>query len=165
MSLNRVFLLIGSNEGNRFILMEQAQRLIESGAGKIVTASHVYETAAWGNENQNSFLNQAIEIQTTKGVRELLQFFQKTEKQLGRIRKEKWGTRLIDIDILFFNRKIINEPDLIIPHCQMHLRRFTLEPLAEIAGDFVHPQFYKTINELLKECTDDLPVKKLSHAV
>lgn len=163
--MNRIFLLLGSNEGNRFQLMEQAQQMIKSTAGEIMNESHMYETAAWGNEKQHPFLNKVLEIQTTKDKKELLQFIAETEKQLGRVRKEKWGARRIDIDILFFNNEIIHEPDLTIPHHQMHLRRFTLEPLAEIAGDFTHPVFHKTINELLKECADPLPVKMLNNAV
>lgn len=156
---------MGSNMGNRFQMLEQAQQMIEKKAGKIIAASHVYETAAWGNENQNSFLNTTIQIETPKSAVQLLEVLQAIEKSLGRNRKRKWEPRLIDIDILFFNNDIIYEENLTVPHPQMHLRRFTLQPLAEIAGGFIHPVFDKTITDLLNECTDTLPVTMLTHAL
>ncbi len=117
--------------------------------------------AAWGLEDQPSFLNQALAIHTTFSARILLDKLLKIEKDFGRKREAKYGPRLIDIDILFFNSEVIEEKGLTIPHPQFHKRRFALQCLDDIASSFIHPVFHKSVKTLLAECDDPLPVNKL----
>lgn len=157
--MNKVYLLLGSNLGNRLENLEKARQHISRQAGPIVTTSSVYETAPWGNENQGMFYNQVVEINTTLAPHVLLSNILVTETVLGRIRgSEKFGPRVIDIDMLFYNDEILNTPELTLPHPALHNRRFALVPLHEIAASMVHPVFQKTIGTLLAECPDTLPV-------
>jgi 2-amino-4-hydroxy-6-hydroxymethyldihydropteridine diphosphokinase len=120
----------------------------------------LYETAAWGKTDQPSFLNQALEIETELDAVQLMKQILEIEKFMGRERKEKYGPRVIDIDILLFNNEQYDLPFLEIPHPQMQNRRFALTPLAEIANDLQHPVLKKSIGQLLRECPDKLEVKK-----
>ena len=133
---------------------------IEAECGKIVQASSLYETAAWGKTDQPGFLNQALEIHTSLNAKQLIRHILKIEKKMGRERKEKYDPRIIDIDILLFNDEIHKADFLKVPHPEMQNRRFVLEPLTEIAPQVVHPVFRKTIKELFNDCLDPLPVKK-----
>jgi 2-amino-4-hydroxy-6-hydroxymethyldihydropteridine diphosphokinase len=160
--MNSAYLLTGGNLGNREENLATARELINLHCGTIVKASSLYETAAWGNTDQPAFLNQALELATSLNARQLIRRLLKVEKNMGRIRKEKYGPRLIDIDILLFNNEKHNYHFLKLPHPEMQNRRFALLPLAEIAPGMVHPVLNKTIAELLKECKDELPVKKYS---
>ena len=160
--MNRAYLLTGGNLGNREENLATARELINRHCGNIIKASSLYETAAWGKTDQPSFLNQALELDTSLNARQLIRRILKVEKMMGRVRDEKYGPRLIDIDILLFNNEKHNYQFLKIPHPEMQNRRFALLPLAEIAPDIIHPVLNKTINELLKECKDELPVKKYS---
>lgn len=156
-----VFLLLGSNLGDRQLFLQQAIKGIEN-ITEVVKASSVYETEAWGVEGQPNYLNQVLLVKTDMLPRAMLKKLLDLEKTLGRKRTEKWGSRTIDIDILFFGEMIINDdPDLIIPHPRLHERRFTLEPLGELDNQFVHPVLKKTISQLKNELTDSLIVKKL----
>lgn len=112
-------------------------------------------------KDQGPFLNQALELRTTMRARELLDTLLSIELSLGRVREVKYGPRIIDIDIIFFNHDVIELPGLSVPHPQMHLRRFALEALAEIAPAYIHPIFNKPVSQLLAECTDTLAVNKL----
>jgi 2-amino-4-hydroxy-6-hydroxymethyldihydropteridine diphosphokinase len=159
--MNRAYLLTGGNMGNREKQLETARELINQQCGTVSKTSSLYETAAWGKTDQPSFLNQALEVETTLNARQLIRHILKIEKQMGRIRKEKYGPRIIDIDILLFNTEKYNYSFLKLPHPEMQNRRFALLPLAELAPDVMHPVLNKTIAELLKECPDKLPVKKL----
>lgn len=159
MSTAQVFILTGSNLGYREKQLQTAANLLAQQLGKPLKQSAIYETAAWGNENQPSFLNQVLQFETTLTARNLLRIILATEQQMGRVRTQKWAERSIDIDILFAGNAIINEPDLQVPHPFLHQRRFTLVPLNEIAPDMMHPLFKKSIHSLLLECTDDLEVK------
>ena len=158
--MNVSYILTGSNLGNRPEYLQNSKKAIAETAGTIVSSSSIYETAAWGLEDQPSFLNQALEIHTVLSARELLDHLLKIEKDLGRMREEKYGPRLIDIDILFFNKDVIEQKGLTIPHPQLHKRRFALQCLNSIAPMFVHPVFSKTIETLLTECADPLDVHK-----
>jgi 2-amino-4-hydroxy-6-hydroxymethyldihydropteridine diphosphokinase len=158
--MNMVYLLLGSNEGERLRHLKKALDLVQ-GFGKIEKRSSVYETAAWGLETQPSFLNMVIKVSTELHPESVLQKIQQIEAHLGRQRTVKWGQRTLDIDILFFNDEIIDRENLKVPHPFLQERRFTLEPLNEIAGNKLHPVLRKTIADLLIICHDSLPVKKL----
>lgn len=160
--MNTAYLLTGGNLGDREKNLAAAKEHIHLQCGKIISASALYETAAWGKTDQPPFLNQALEIQTALNARQLMRRILKVEKLMGRERKEKYGPRIIDIDILLFNNERHNYPLLKLPHPEMQNRRFALLPLAEIAPGIVHPVLNKTIKKLLEECADELAVKKYS---
>lgn len=163
MKYQNIFLLIGSNLGGRLSNLNRCVDLISTELGSIIKPSSVYETAPWGKSDQPNYLNQAIQIETNFGPAELLGRCLTLEKQLGRERKEKWGARVIDVDLIYFNDRIINSKDLVIPHPRMTERKFVLEPLTEISPNFMHPLLKKTNQELLTDCKDQLPIKRLIH--
>jgi 2-amino-4-hydroxy-6-hydroxymethyldihydropteridine diphosphokinase len=156
-----VFLLLGSNLGDRQLFLQQAIGHIENYIAPVLKASSTYETQSWGKIDEPDYLNQVVMLQTSLSAKKLLKKILSIENTLGRKRDEKWGSRTIDIDILFYGEAIINEEDLQIPHPQLHKRRFTLEPLAEIAPEFVHPALNKNVLQLKSELNDSLIVKKL----
>jgi 2-amino-4-hydroxy-6-hydroxymethyldihydropteridine diphosphokinase len=158
--MSTAFLLIGGNLGNREENFERARNLITQYCGVITESSSLYDTAAWGKTDQPSFLNQALEIKTKLTAKQLMEQILKLEKMMGRERREKYGPRLIDIDILLFDDEIYDDSFLTIPHPEMQNRRFVLAPLAEIAADLQHPILKKSISQLLKECPDKSSVKK-----
>jgi 2-amino-4-hydroxy-6-hydroxymethyldihydropteridine diphosphokinase len=160
--MNTAYLITGSNMGDRGQYLATARELINTDCGEITKTSFVYETAAWGKVNQPAFLNQALEVHTSLNAKQLIRYILKVEKKMGRIRKEKYGPRLIDIDILFFNDEIHKTSFLKIPHPEMQNRRFVLVPLAEIAPAIAHPVLHKTVTELLDDCPDTLDVKKIA---
>lgn len=160
--MNETYLLTGGNIGNRLAYLSKTKEEIEKRCGRILKESSVYETAAWGKEDQEAFLNQVLKIETNLDPEELLKTILQIEEYLGRKRELKYGPRTIDIDILFFNEAVINQPSLKIPHPQMQNRRFVLSPLNEIASDKLHPSLHKTIAQLLAECPDPLAVNKLN---
>jgi len=147
--------------GARENYLRQAEELIEDKVGEITRRSSIYETSAWGNEDQPAFLNSVIKIETNLNPKKLLHQILLIEEQIGRTRSnEKWQQRIIDIDILFINDDVINLPELKVPHPFLQKRMFTLIPLSEIAEDIIHPVLKKSIKQLLNECTDKLEVKK-----
>lgn len=159
--MNTAYLLTGGNMGDREKNLAAAIHYISLHCGEITNSSSLYETAAWGKTDQPAFLNQALEVKTSLTARQLMRRILKVEKLMGRERKEKYGPRIIDIDMLLFNNEKHNYPLLKLPHPEMQNRRFALLPLAEIAADIIHPVLNKTIKTLLKECPDTLFVKKI----
>ncbi|MCL4124093.1 UNVERIFIED_CONTAM: hypothetical protein GTU68_031941 [Idotea baltica] len=159
--LNTTYILLGSNIGNSLKILKEAITNIELLCGEVVCQSSVYETEAWGVENQQNYLNQVVEISTNLSPKKLLNTLLDIEQKLGRVRSEKWSARTLDLDILFYKDLVIKTENLTIPHPRLHLRNFTLIPLAEIAPSLVHPLFNMTSIELLNSCTDNLKVNKI----
>ena len=158
--METVYLLLGSNLGNREANLRLClQRL--SAMGKITAVSCLYQTKAWGKTDQPDFYNQAVALLTKDSPEKMLNHILALERELGRTRHEKWGSRIIDVDILLFGGKIIESGKLNVPHPQLPSRRFALTPLAEIAPDVIHPVLKKSIADILADCTDPLEVTRL----
>lgn len=160
--MNKVFLGIGTNLGDRQANLKEAVNNLGENIGAIIRCSSVYETEPWGFETEEQFLNMVIEAETKLNPSGLLGAILMTEAKLGRTRSGKqYSSRLIDIDILLFNDLIMNEEALQIPHPHLHNRKFVLVPLCEIAPEVVHPVYKKTISELLESCNDNSKIKKV----
>jgi len=188
-----IFLLLGSNRGDRLKMLEQAKTMIAENCGSIIRISSLYESEPWGFTDDTPFINQVVELETAMNPEELMEQLMAIETKLGRFRIGNWkqeagcrmqdagscisepgehescigsvatinrehskpySSRTIDIDILFFGQKMIFTEKLMIPHPRLHERRFTLEPMNEIAPGFIHPILKKNINTLLENCTD-----------
>lgn len=157
----KTYLLLGSNLGDSELLLATAIKMIETEVGKVFAKSAIYETAAWGKTDQPNFLNLALGVETLLSPIELLNAVLAIEKKLGRVRDEKWGARLIDIDVILYGNEVINiNETLNIPHVEMQNRKFVLQPLAEIAPNYSHPTLKKTILQLLQNLNDSLLVAK-----
>ena len=151
----RVYLITGSNLGNRFSNLNNASDLIHNRIGPIIDTSSVYESVPWGFKHPNKFLNQVIVVETAKDPETLLIQLQEIERALGRIRSSKeYSARSIDIDILFYGQIILNNESLVIPHSRIADRRFVLVPLCELIPAYQHPVLNKTVQELLNLCKD-----------
>lgn len=154
--IKRVYLSLGSNTGNKEENLRKAVEILQARGGKLNAFSKVYKTPSWGFDS-GDFLNACIALDTELQPQELLNVILSAERALGRVRtqKEGYADRTIDIDILFYNTAVIDEPDLRVPHPHLHLRKFVLKPLTDIAPDFIHPVFNKKISELLAGCEDN----------
>jgi 2-amino-4-hydroxy-6-hydroxymethyldihydropteridine diphosphokinase len=152
---------LGGNIGDREIALKLALLKINEKVGHVTAQSNIYETEAWGVENQQAYLNQCIEVKTNYTALDLIDILLSIEKDLGRERgiSETYQPRTIDIDILFYNNDIINQSKLLVPHPRLHLRKFVLIPLQEIGSKYLHPLLNKTIFNLLSECEDTSDVK------
>lgn len=158
--MNKTYLLLGSNIGNSKQQLATAIKLIKKNIGRVTRQSKLYVTAAWGNIKQPDFLNQVIIIETKLSALQTINIILSIEKEMGRIRTIKNAPRIIDIDILFFNKDIVDEKALKVPHPEIANRRFVLIPLNELSPNFKHPVFQQSIHHLLKNCKDGLNVKK-----
>ena len=153
--MNEVYLQLGSNIGDRLDNLDQSIKIINERIGNVLEKSSVYESTPWGVENQRNFLNQVIFVKSNFDPYTILDLVLQIEKDMGRIRIEKWGERIIDIDILFIDDLIIESENLCIPHEFIAKRKFVLQPMCEIAPGFIHPKLNKTISQLLEECIDE----------
>lgn len=149
--MHTVYLSTGSNLGNRENYLLQAEDAITEFVGHIDARSSIIETAPWGKTDQPHFLNRVLRVKTKLPPVFLMETLLEIEQDMGRNRAEKWGPRIIDIDVLFFDDRIISEAGLSVPHPHLHEREFVLKPLAEIAPLLVHPAMKKTMAELLQE--------------
>ncbi|MEO6637453.1 MAG: 2-amino-4-hydroxy-6-hydroxymethyldihydropteridine diphosphokinase [Ginsengibacter sp.] len=156
--MNTLYVLVGGNMGNRRENLEKALSWLEKEIGMVTKSSSIYETEAWGNNAQPDFYNQAHIIDTKLSAIEAMKNILEIEQKMGRVRTLKNAARLIDIDILFFNVEVINEPGLIVPHPEIANRRFVLAPLNELSPDLIHPFLHKSIHQLLSTCEDSLEV-------
>ncbi len=160
----KTYLLLGGNAGNRAMLLNKGRQKISELIGAPLAISSVFETEPWGFIHETPFLNQLVITGTFLEPDKVMQAILEIEQQLGRTRgKKQFISRKIDIDILFYDDRIINTKNIIIPHPLLHKRRFALEPLAEIEPQLVHPVFKKTIARLLTECDDMMRVKKIEN--
>jgi len=152
MSKNGIFLSIGSNLGDRLTNINQALVTIENHKDiMIMEESHIYETKPYGVVDQPNFLNMVVKIETSCMPEELLQRLKWIEHKIGRVQGKRWGPRVVDLDILFYNQLIMEKSNLIIPHRDLHRRDFVLVPMAEIEPEFLHPVFNKDIKHILAE--------------
>ncbi|MCE6988906.1 2-amino-4-hydroxy-6-hydroxymethyldihydropteridine diphosphokinase [Dyadobacter sp. CY323] len=158
----QVFLLLGSNLGDRSLILKSAREQIAEKVGTILKESSMYETAPWGLTDQPAFLNQVVEIDTELTPQEVLTNILDIEDKLGRVRYERWGARVIDIDLLYYKDCILDSARLTLPHPRIQDRRFILIPLTEIAPDFLHPLLQKTSVEILSGSADNSKVVKYS---
>ena len=159
--MNTAYLLLGGNMNDPKKQLEWAAAHIAQQIGRITAVSSFWQTAAWGKTDQPDFLNQALAVETTLDPQELLAEILRIEESMGRKRKEKNDPRIIDIDILLYEDRMIGSEELTIPHPFLAVRRFALEPLNEIAPNRVHPGEGRTMAQLLATCPDTLAVKKI----
>lgn len=159
--MNEAYLCLGGNIGDREKALNLALIKISEFAGKIEKKSAIYETEAWGVENQQAYLNQCVKITTELTPGELIEILLSIEKNLGRQRNfdHNYEPRTLDIDILFYNTLVLEQEHLVIPHPRLQLRKFVLIPLNEIASNYLHPLLNKTIFSILKKCEDTSDVK------
>jgi 2-amino-4-hydroxy-6-hydroxymethyldihydropteridine diphosphokinase len=165
MALNQVYVLLGSNIEPRENYLSSAKNELQNRIGHIVEESSIYETEAWGFDSETSFLNVVLKIETDFDADDFLRVSKEIEVLLGRNRglENRYSSRTMDIDILYYNTELIETDDLIVPHPRLQLRRFTMEPLVEIAPDLIHPVYNKTNKELLRFCKDDAKVWKFGN--
>ncbi len=160
------YVLFGSNMGEKNEIFTQACLLINNRCGRVVRTSAAYESEPWGFNAEEWFLNRVVVLETDLGPDELLQELLEIERELGRVRHPEikgYTSRTADLDILYYDDRIICSETLIVPHPRLHLRRFALLPLCEVSPDLVHPVFGKTQEELLQSCSDNGVVRRIEN--
>lgn len=156
-----IYLGTGSNLGNRMVNMQKALALLcDSPRLSGFELSPIYETTPVGYLNQGNFLNGVARAYTDLPPRTVLQMCQDIERQMCRVRTVRFGPRNIDVDLLFYESRVINEADLVVPHPRMYVRKFVLKPMCDLAPDFVHPVLQKSMIELLADLNDDKQIIK-----
>jgi 2-amino-4-hydroxy-6-hydroxymethyldihydropteridine diphosphokinase len=159
--MSKVYFSIGSNKGNRSQLINEAIDKIDISIGKVEQKSSIYETQSWGFKS-NNFFNVCLLIESSLSVESIYNKILKIEKDMGRLKSgNKYSDRCIDIDILFVEDIIVNSKNLIIPHPRLHLRKFVLTPMLDLAPDLIHPILNKSIKQLELECDDNDQPKKI----
>lgn len=157
-----VFICLGSNLNDPVSQLKEARNHIEHQISRIMACSSIYQTEAWGLRKQPDYFNQVIRLDSTRTAEKILFILLDIETRMGRKRTGVWEPRIIDLDILFYGQDRINKKNLIVPHPRLHERLFNLVPLMEIAPNWVHPIFGKTVVELAEICPDALMVRKLT---
>ena len=159
--MSEAYLLLGGNLGDRTGNLRKAAGMLPGKGIKIIARSSLYETEPWGFKHDIYFLNRVLKIETTLKPVELLERILRIERNMGREKSDNlYSSRIIDIDILFYDDKIIKTDQLIIPHPKIHERMFALVPMAEIDPEYIHPALKKSINTLMDECNDSKQVRK-----
>jgi 2-amino-4-hydroxy-6-hydroxymethyldihydropteridine diphosphokinase len=156
--MHTYYLHLGSNTGDRVSLLTNAIKLITAKIGKVIDQSAIYQTEPWGKKDQDDFLNMAIRVESTLSPEDMLSAAKKIENDMGSVKKEKWGPRMMDIDILYCDDLIMEEDHLVIPHPHIYERNFVLIPLMEIAGDFIDPVKEMSIEDIFDLCKDESEV-------
>lgn len=162
MNLHQAYISLGSNQGDRYFYLQEAVQAIFTDIGSVQKISPVYETTSWGFEASN-FLNAVLLVQTHLSAEQLLKNLLKIENKLGRTRTKKgsYESRIIDLDIIYFDDAVIASKALQVPHLNLHKRKFVLQPLCDIAPDFVHPSTRETSIQMLSSCEDDTKIQKM----
>ena len=163
---NEVVLLLGTNLGDRIAHLDKAKRRIIEIIGPILKKSNIYESASWGYQSSNKFLNQVLIIQFESAPLELLALTQNIEKAIGKTSNSRveYSDRPIDIDILFFENQIVKSKYLVVPHPEIQNRRFTLVPLSDVLKTYQHPVLRRSIQQLLKKCSDLVKPTLFNHS-
>lgn len=161
---NTAILLLGGNIGDTRAYFKEALVFLQRNVGEVQKTSFLYESEPWGFESNQVFLNQVVAIKTAFKAKDLLESCKYIERQMGRLPKvsEGYESRIIDIDILFFNEDVVCEETLVVPHPRLHLRRFTLMPLCDIIPSFIHPIFNVPVDKLLSDCVDSSDCWKIN---
>jgi 2-amino-4-hydroxy-6-hydroxymethyldihydropteridine diphosphokinase len=153
-----IYLLLGSNEGDRLRYLQHAAGLVGGRVGRVLRWSSVYRTEAWGVRDQADFMNSVLEVDSTLTPEDLLMELLEIERDLGRKRRNRWAERVIDIDILYYGDLVVQSGRLTVPHPEIQNRMFTLVPMCEVAPDLVHPVLKLDQKTLLQYCADPLGV-------
>lgn len=156
--MHTYYLHLGSNKGDRTSYLSNAIKQITAKIGQVTDQSAIYQTEPWGKKDQDEFLNMAIKVESNLAPEDALNAAKKIETDMGSEKKEKWGPRIIDIDILYCDDLIMEKDNLVIPHPHIYERNFVLIPLMEIAGDFIDPVKEISIEDIFDLCKDESEV-------
>lgn len=157
--MKEIYLSLGTNLGDRVQLLAEAKKSIEAEIGQVLRASAIYQTDSWGGDGtQPDYLNQVLRVHTELDAESVLSHMLAIEAKLGRTRQQRWESRMMDIDLLFYGKETWELPHLVVPHPRIQERNFVLIPFCEIAPTWVHPVLDLTIRELLEQSTDPLSV-------